>query len=278
MGGLSGFFGGGKSKSSSAPWKKQQPYILTGFESAQNLLNQGAYPGPYWSGIDPAQQWGYGQMYGSAQDYAPLYGQYGTQAVAGFDPAMQFYGDLAAGNIAASDPYATPMPTDIYNAQVDALTRDDYRNTYENLLPSLGTEAAATGNVNSSDRWTNQALIENRYLDRRADVGSDVMGDWYRRRAENERYNIGNRIGGADALMNMADFGFNQLLPGAYGWGQQGAQAGDYMAGLQQAGIDYGQQEFYAPWMPLQNYWDIVSGRDWGGTTKSKSSQWGISG
>ena len=61
------------------------------------------------------------------------------------------------------------------NPIVDAMMRDDTRQLTEQTLPGINQAASGSGNVNSSRAGIADANANRAYLDRRADVSSDVF-------------------------------------------------------------------------------------------------------
>ena len=72
---------------------------------------------------------------------------------------------------------ASQYATDNMNPIVDAMMRDDTRQLTEQTLPGINQAASGSGNVNSSRAGIADANANRAYLDRRADVSSDVFNN-----------------------------------------------------------------------------------------------------
>jgi len=125
--------------SETGPWSPQVPHILTGFDQARKLYEQGVpdyYPGETLAGFDPAQTF----AQEATIDYARGPRAAGMQAGAegalmrgltgntGF--SAQQNADLLAGNVRMGA--GTP-----YSAMTDALTKDVTGNLQKNILPGI---------------------------------------------------------------------------------------------------------------------------------------------
>ena len=125
--------------SETGPWSPQVPHILTGFDQARKLYEQGVpdyYPGETLAGFDPAQTF----AQEATIDYARGPRAAGMQAGAegalmrgltgntGFN--AQQNADLLAGNVRMGA--GTP-----YSAMTDALTKDVTGNLQKNILPGI---------------------------------------------------------------------------------------------------------------------------------------------
>jgi len=286
------------SAASSSPWGPQQPYLESGFAGAQDLYNQGPmqyYPGQTVAGINPNMQ-SYMSGVGGYTESAIGGGQYlqtqGRDLSGSLNQAQDFY-------TGAADSYFNPYASAQYNQQIaDSVAnnpvlndqiqqgqQDINRNLQENILPSIGAGAAATGNTGSTRRGVAEGVAMRGAMEQGSDLATNLQanaynqginqaGDW----ARGEQFGQNYQMQGANQLANIGQVGSGQMMSG-YGMGSGAYQdllgAGAYERGLEQqqlgdeqARFDYAQ---LAPWENLQRYQQAISG-DYGGTTTSTAS------
>ena len=280
------------------PWAPQAGYLKDVFGQASDLAGDyEKFTGDQVAGMRPEQVDLFGKMLGYANT-SPIaamlanqgaglgsMGQagYGTGlgGLAGFNP-LNMDAILAAGNTFANDPNIQGM--------TDAAVRDDWRTTFEQNIPQTQRNAALSGNTNSSRTGAREAILERGFDDRKADVNAALRANAYNQ--------------GIGAATNARDQELSRLM-GLTGTGLQGSVAG--MGGLQDsvstmaqlfglgaeggAGLREGDQALldnelkkYAfgqdtGWGNLMNYYNIVGGNNWGGTsnTRGKTTTQGTS-
>lgn len=301
MGLLSGFFGGESSSSSTAPWAEQQPYLKDIWSEAQSLFNRGAYAGPYTAGIQPWQTAGANAgagLYNQGQGIAETFGQMGAGLAGNLNTAADYWGSTINGT-GYQNPYAQGLNMDLVNqvannptvdATIAASLRDPYRMLTEQQLPQNAIDAIASGNSGSSRRGMADAIATRGYEDRAADVGAQVRGaaydqglnfarDYAAYQDQGNQRDLYARQAAAQGLQGLGQAGLGYLSD-SYDFGQNSAQNlagwGDYLQGLNQNQIGGQMQQWNAPLDLLKAYAGIIQAGNWGGTTNSSGTSWGL--
>jgi hypothetical protein len=298
MGAVAGGSGGKtqEQQSTTAPWEAQAPYLTNGFQNAQDIYNSKkgspAYGGELYAGLNPQQiaalQSLNGYASGRGQTLADLMSSTGTgamglipQAGANAGALFQRAGtDPTQSNIGAATAYANNPAMD---GMVDAASRDVVRNLQENQLPANAMKAAASGNVNSSRSAMTDAILTRGTQDRVADISSTLRGNAYNNGlnlAENARTaNLGAGLTANGQMAGLGQYG-GQLAQTGYSTTmnnlniplQTGGVLQQDQQGQDSAGLTQFQMNDQRPWDLLNNYWNIVGGRNWGGSTEGSTS------
>lgn len=222
-------------KTTTAPWKVQQPYLLGGFSDASQAYNslktQPFYQGDLYAGMSPLQN----QAIAGTQNFATgagaetasnmlgasnasLNGAGGQMmaggALMGFNPGNATMGNIADAGMYADNPYMSGM--------IDAASRDVTRNLTEDVLPGINRLGSATGNTNSSRTGVAEGIALRGAQDRLGDISAGMRGDAYQQGlslAENARgANMNARL---NSLTNAGN-----IYGNAFGQGLQGTAAG----------------------------------------------------
>jgi hypothetical protein len=279
------------------PWATQVPYLQQAFGGASNALNQaqGAQaPNGFVAQFTPQQLQAFGQMlnYGTAPGTSGAATAAGNQllgaganATAGGLYGLAGYNPGAASNAILGDAQKFSNDPNI-SGMVDASMRDARRMVSEQALPQVARNAAATGNINSSRRAIREGIIERGLADQTADTSAAL-----RQNAWNQGIGVGQQgqNNALQALMARVTGG-NQAVGAGVGAGtgavnQQGGLfdiANRGIAGQQgaaQAGLDDQMKSWEfgtnAPFAGLNNFYNIVGNKSWGGTTNTQGTTTG---
>lgn len=307
VGGLLGGASGGSNQTtgqttgSTAPWKPQQPFLKTGFQSAAGLYGQYMdapwYQGQLYAGMNGMQQ---GAGTGAA-DYATGQGMDLSQGM--INDSRQFLGQsgnyLNSANRLANFNPQDPTQSNIANAglyannphldgAIDAASRDVTRNLTENALPGINRSAAGTGNTNSSRTGVAEGIALRGAQDRVGDIASTIRADAYNnglQTSENARQanmsaGLQGQGMGLDALNVAVGRGMdmrNQGMQGTVNMYDMLGRAGDKFQqdaqGYADANYNRWQGQYNKPWDLLSRYMGAVGGTNWGSQTQSATIQ-----
>lgn len=278
---------------STNPWAVQAPYLTQGFEQASQAL-QGAQntaaPSGFVAQFTPdqlgvfQQMLRYGQNGGISQQTADAAGRLtgagtdaasgGLTALANYKPATSSQSVLSDANTFANNPAISDM--------VDAATRDARRAVYENALPAVDRNAAATGNLNSSKSEIAKGIIERGLAEKTLDASANLRGDAFNRGLSTAT-NIaqGNDQNALQALLSRVSGGTNAAQTGIGGGSsainQQSSlfdlanQGGAGQREAAQAALDEQLKKYgfgaNSQFDLLDRYWNIVGGKNWGGSS-----------
>lgn len=286
---LFGSSGGDMKSVGPQPWKGVVPYLNTGLQQAQNLLNKQinspGYKGPLYAGINQLQKNAAGnlsnfaqgtgtqltnQIAGLANSNAAAGQNFGANAnsifgAASVDPTQQI---ISQAGQYANNPFADGL--------VDAATRDVSRQLFENDLPALNNSASATGNLNSSRAGAMEGVLRRGAADRVADISSNIRGGLFNNglsMAQNQfNQNISNQLNANAAIgqagAQAADFGSLAQQMG-FGNADAMARAGSIFQQDQQGQANAALQRFNMNDTRkndiLNRYWSVVTGTPMGG-------------
>lgn len=291
--GIGSFFSGGSQKAETKPWDGQSDYLRQIFwNTKQNYLDRSSkpgYEGQFYADVDPAlMDFSRGALSGAQGSYGvagqvlnsgrPLLGQgalYGGNANALYDRMST---NPSASIAKGAGQF---INNGVLNGQIDAASRDVTRNLSEVQLPSVARDAADTGNLGSSARGAAEAILMRGAQDRIADIGATMRGDAYARglglSAEAEAMSRNGALAANAQVGETYRTGMNGVLSGIDARGAafgQGVQAGGVLQSGAQTGIDNGIARFeyddQRNQQLLQDWYNVVGGNNWGGSTKSK--------
>lgn len=280
-----------RSTSTSQPWGPQQGYLTDAFGNAQDLYNSRSgtpfYQGDLYAGMDPLTT----QGLDATQDYATGAGAAASGNVLGAGQGLLGTGQQAAGaysslygaanrdptqaNIRSAGQYADNPYMD---GMIDSASRDVSRNLFENQIPGLNAAATGSGNMNSSRAGAAEGIMRRGAADQVGDIASNMRGQAYSQGlglAENARTSnmgfmgqagagfgnmFGQGLGAAQLGQNMNYQNTDALIRGGQlnQADQQGQLNADFM---RWQGSDNREAQL------LQQYYGIVGGNNWGGTT-----------
>lgn len=307
VGGLLGGSQGGSDKTTGAtnttattePWKVQQPYLKTGFQSGAGLYSQYLdapwYQGQLYAGMNPMQQGaatgagqyatgqGMGLSQGMINDAYPFLSQGGNyinlaNSLGNFDPGNPTQYNINNAGLYAANPYL--------DGAIDAASRDVVRNLTEDVLPGMNRQAAGTGNTNSTRTGIAEGIALRGAQDRIGDIGATVRADAYNSglglSEEARRANMMAQLQGKTAGLQGLDTAFsrgmdlrNQGLQSSINMYDLLGRAGDKFQSDQQGYADANyarwQGQYNQPWDLLSRYMGAVGGTNWGSTTSNST-------
>jgi hypothetical protein len=274
------------------PWAAQSPFITQGFDAAAAALaaaNGTKAPTNFVAGFDPRAMNIFQQMSGFGNNATAdrTAGVANRLGAAGGNHVVDALADLNAYRPAKGGRHNILMANEYANnpavsGMVDSAMRGAERQVAEQYLPATARAAAGTGNINSSKHAIAEGIAARGLAEKRADIGADLRGKLYSQgleMAEGARRFDNDSI--LKSLMARSATGLDAVQTGIQGNSaaidqQQGifdiAGAGaDASRGARQLGLDnqmaawqFGQQ---SPFAGLNNYWNIVGGNNWGGST-----------
>lgn len=268
--GLTDWIGGSESSSKSYIDKDQKPYLNDIYQQGQDLFNSNASPVASMSPEMAQYLQGATNFAGNA---GAMSGQAWGQGNTGFDLGNS--GGQYLNTILQNGGFSAPLQNgvnmntvsqginnDVLNGQIQAGTRDIYRNLNEQALPGIASNAVGSGNTGSTRRGIAEGIAMRGANDAAADVAANLRGNAY-----NTAYGVAANQAGANQGAQMqtnsmnASLG-NTLFNTGMGFGFQGLGQGyDMGAGgvgfLGNAGDtsqNYWQQVAMAPWTKLGLY------------------------
>lgn len=219
-----------------------RPYITgmyqTGKTALDNALEQGAYTGQTYAGLNPTQMQGINYMTDFGQGLMPAANNFMNAGIGFADNAVDIYNQAARPSLDDAISYATSSPQ--AQSMIDAAMRDSTRRLNEQTMPGINIAASATGNTNSSRAGVAQALAQRAYDDRRADVASDIYENLAGRFLDSKAQDQRNMIAANDALKTTYGLGagMGQSIGGML------SKAGGALQAAQQAELNDGLQSF----------------------------------
>ena len=209
-----------------AKWNMQQPYLKDAYGAGKgfydDMINQGAYQGDTYAGMNPYATDAYnylgGQgkaLQGKAQGFMDAGGSFGQNY-------QNLYNRAGQDNIQNAINYAT-NPTN-YQGLVDSAMRDESRTLMESTLPQIGLAGTATGNVDNSRGMMAEAIAKRGYGDRLADTTSSIQDSLIGRSLQDQQAQFGNQMQANQALGKTYSQGFG-MIPTLAGFGTTAGQA-----------------------------------------------------
>lgn len=290
-----------QSQSNTSPWSVQTPYLQDAFNQAQGTYNAGAssvYNGQQVAQFTPDQLRTFQAMVGAGNNQttpnteASVGGNVAQAGQGGLTNALSFLNnfkptDNTNTNITNAGLYANnPAISD----QVTAAMRDATNTANEQTLPGIARNAAATGNINSNRTAIQQGIVQRGLQNDASDVSAALRGSAYNTglglSEQNQEANATNALGAAGTALsggtNAVNAGVGALSSSVNDTGSLYNIANIGGAGQQtaaQAQIDNAQQMANSPTdrmaQLLQQYFGIVGGTGYGGTTDSSGTSTG---
>lgn len=273
----------GATTSTTKPLSWQANSLQDAFKGAKSALkeaNGAPTPDSFVAQFGPEQLAVFNKMMGYANGDAggALSTAGSNSAVGGFAGLNDFAPKGGTDyNIAAATAYANNPAID---GMVTAAMRDSTRQVNEQALPGIGRDAASTGNVNSNRRAISEGIVQRGLADKTADVSSNLRGQAYDQGlslAQKESEATNNST--LQALLARIQGGTNATTSGIGAAKDQFNLAGLGIAGLQdakQAGINEQGAAYQfgvdSPFAALNNYYNIIGNKNWGGTTNGTST------
>lgn len=244
--------GGGVQTSTTRPPEFQQRHIDRAFEDARRLYlnnNLEYYPGQTVADQNAAEQ--------AAQSRLSQYARGGAQQ--------------GADSLLSGLQYSTGEGLDVGNnpyvqRSIEAAIRPTTDTLMREILPSIRTNAAATGNVGSSRQGIAEGLAISDANRQSQDTAARMMGDAYQAGLGN----LGRALAAGPQTIQAGS------MPAGY-LGQVGAAERSYEQALIDENIQRYNFEQQAPYTELQQYLNVI-GQNFGGTTTTQNTQGGVSG
>jgi hypothetical protein len=279
--------GSTSSETTTKPLKWQATHVKNAFNQSQDALGQAqgaTAPDGFVAQFTPEQVAVFQKMMGygtqtTAGDTGGALSQGGVNAALGglsdagtFVPKGGTDYNIGAASQYADNPYMSGM--------VDAAMRDARRGVSEEALPQVARTAALTGNVNSNRRAISEGILARGLAEKTADVSAGLRGDAYgeglklaqtEANASNDatlkamlaRISGGNTAAGVgvDALKAQGDI-YDIAGKGVAG------QINAAQAPLNEQMASY-QFDTNSPFDALNNYYNIIGARNWGGQSNT---------
>lgn len=300
-----------QTQSSTTPWKPQGDALKTAFSGATadyKAVNGTAAPADFVAGMTPEQLSTFRSMLGysgSGASNADSAGNAGVgmlstgadavggalSGLAGFDPSRAYNTDsiIAKANQYANNPAADGM--------VDAAMRDARNSVRDVVLPGISSNAALTGNTNSSRTGVAEGLVNRDLANKTADTSANIRGALFDKGLDlgtNEA--MANNASTLDALKSRGALGGQAYTSGAGGVSQSIADRGNLFslanaggAGLQGADqltldnlLQQYQSKVSSPFDAEKQLMQIIGTNSWGsnttGTQTTTPSAWQVAG
>ena len=225
-----------------AKWNMQQPYLKDAYGAGKgfydDMINQGAYQGDTYAGMNPLATDAYnylggmGQgLRGQAQGFMNAGGSFGQNY-------QDLYNRAGQDNIQNAINYATKNSQPL----IDAAMRDDARTLTESTLPQIGLSATGTGNVNSSRAGVAEGIAKRGYADRLADTTASIQDTLMGRSLQDQQAQFANQMNANQALGKTYQQGFG-MIPTLAG---MGTTAGDAFQKDAQGQMDADKAKYYS--------------------------------
>lgn len=278
-----------------SPWAAQSPYLQQGFSdalAAMNKANGTATPTELTAGLTPEQRAIFSSMvgYGAGNTSPQTESALGAGAAgAGYQGATGALTSLGAFNpsstnninsdIAGGNAYASGLDIP---GQVQAAMRDATQTAHDITLPGMESGAAGSGNINSSRTGLAEGVVQRGLAQQAGDLSAQLRNSAYNTGAgltSNE--NQANNSASLQGMMGAGSLG-SSLFGGGLGAMGQGISDQGALYNLMNggaAGTQFGnqlqdtnaqqmyQQGVSAPFAGLNQFWNIVGGNNWGGTS-----------
>lgn len=289
----------GTQNTQSNPWGPQQPYLLNAFNGSQGALNQAqnnaVIPQNFVAQYSPDQISAFQQMLtsglnqgvpnssasagGILSSAGATGAQQGLSKLATWTPQGTPQSIIDQANQYASNANISPM--------VEAAMRDANNEAQYVTKPGIDASAAGSGNINSSRTAIEQGLVDKGLAERAADISANLRGTEYnsgltlaQQMAQNNNSNqlaalLGLTQGGATTANagTAANTGSVGQSGGLYNIAGQGITGGYNAA---QAPLSNQLQQFLNnsndPFTALQNFYNIIGNKSWGGNTNQQSN------
>lgn len=225
-----------------AKWNMQQPYLKDAYGAGKgfydNMINQGAYQGDTYAGMNPYATDAYNYLGGMGQD---LRGQAKGFMDAGGSFGQNYqnlYNQAGQDNIQNAINYASANSQPL----IDMAMRDDARNLTESTLPQIGLAGTGTGNENNSRGMMAEAVAKRGYRDRLADTTTNIQDNLIGRSLTNQQNQFANQMNANQALGKTYQQGFG-MIPTLAG---MGTTAGGAFQKDAQGQMDADQAKYYS--------------------------------
>ena len=186
-----------------------RPYITQMYQEGRDYLNdaldQGAYTGQTYAGLNPTQMQGVEYLRNFGQGLMPAASNFMDTAGGFANNALSIFNRASQPSLDNAVAYATSSPQ--AQGLIDAAMRDSTRQLNEQVLPTINAQASQSGNTNSSRAGIASALAQRAYDDRRADVAQGVFDDLTNRYLSSNTQDLRNMANANQSLQNIYGIG-----------------------------------------------------------------------
>lgn len=284
--------------SQTSPWAPQAGALTSAFDNAQNAYKTASgvtAPSDFVAQFSPDQlatfksMLGYGNTNGvSAANAATgnTLADAGTNGATGALSGLLGYSptDPTAQNISDATQYAN---NPAISGMVQAAMRDATQTAHDVVLPGMESNAAATGNINSSRTGVAEGLVQRALGQQAGDISSNLRGSAYNEglnlASNNNQFNISSLLG---ALGSAGGLGGSLASSGvaarsgsvgdavnSYGIANAGGEGGQAAT---QARLDNSLAKYQsgvtAPFTPLDQLMQIIGSNNWGSNSSGTST------
>lgn len=278
--------------SNTEPWAVQTPYLKQAFGRAEDAyaknMATGAYGGDYVAqgdaqntnafnqaynfGTSAANQGRVDNLLNLSQDWMNTGTDWANQGAAGL---ANLAGDQTQNIIRQAGQYAD---NPYISAAIQSAMYDANRQASENTLPNMYRSAAGNNALNSDRAALSQGVVERGLAEMAGNLSGTMRYNAYDRGIGAAQSELNTRRGAYGDLGRMGQSGQQLGMTGmAQGienqsrLNQMAAAGAEGNRMLRQYGLDnemakyQGQQNF--PWAALNNYYNIIGNKSWGGST-----------
>lgn len=237
---------------SNAPWGVQAPYLEAGYGYAKDAYNQTKDMSDWEKAayqqsrgfLGQAGQMGQNWMGQGQQQMDQGLGLWNQYAQKGPEQIQYNYGNVQ-----------DQIDNDILQGQIDASTRDMYRDFRENQIPQSALSAAGGGIAGGSRQHQMEAILGRSAVEQASDVAANMRYGAYNQGMQNEMQRAHSQAG-----MNQ---GYNQNMMnqgmGMAGFGQGLAGSGYQMANqANQMNLGLANQMRMDPWAAVNQYQSAI--------------------
>tara|TARA_Y200000002_G_scaffold13632_1_gene11011 strand:+ start:4267 stop:5223 length:957 start_codon:yes stop_codon:yes gene_type:complete len=234
------------------PWQEQgYNFAFPGMQNVynqmlpyfNNAMEQGAYSGQTYAGLDPYQQAAYDNAQGIGNQ-AQTGGQniYDTASsnfanTAGYGQGFNDLQNYLSDPNAAFNMGNNLANSDMTQGMIDAANRDVGRNLEENTLTGIDRAAVGAGGTNNTRTGVERAVATRGAADRMADTGANIRGQMFNQGVNQFNTNVNQQAANLGNMMSA-----NQFAQGGIGYGNNLMQGGnDYMGGFGDSMMNYNQ-------------------------------------
>jgi hypothetical protein len=276
------------------PWRIQEPYLKSAFgraeEAYQKGMNTGPYTGDYVATGDAQNAGAYNQAYGFGTNadslgyIKNLLGQSNSWVNQGSDLGTygaeglkSLSGDQTDSILANASKYGN---NSFISDAVQGAMLDANRNASESAVPNLYRSAARSNALNSDRAALAQGVVERGLAERAAALSAGMRQDAWNtgvgtsaNELNNRRSTYGTLAELGTRLAGQGMTGLNEGIQDQGSLNQMSAAGAEGNRMLRQAELDnamakyQGNQNF--PWSALQNFYQIVGDKSWGGMQAS---------
>ena len=282
------------SSQNSAPWSPQSGYLTTAWQNAQDAYaNQqnNPYKGQFASGPTSGQYGAYNtasnaatnvlgssaNQLNSGQDYMTQGSNYSNQGATGLQNTLA--GNTVDNHISNAQKFAAGFDP---NKQASSAMTGAKQDLADNTIPNIYRQGSAAGGINSSNAALMQSNAEAKFGQQEAALANQYAAQEFNQGYTNSQGTTNSNIQGYGALgalgSNMYSGGntaVNSGVSNANTGATMGVNAANGTQNLNQLKNTSDLSNYLGNYKlsqdNLNNLWNIVGGKSWGGTTTGTS-------